>query len=207
MINYKIIDNFLSKDDFLYLSKLNLEKVNDNNVRIYNNSIFNNGETKTSCLSEKFINDLHEKYHKITIKILEELKPEKLKFYDYSEFHIIKTGKNFNYPIHNDVPDKLLSGVIYLHPENNKGTIFYNNKNGDKPKEIRWKQNSALFFSRGNDTWHSFSGDGVSHRIVLIYNLMTNDIKKISEIDNFNYSFYQIKFFLEKITQKIQSLF
>ena len=40
MINYKIIDNFLSEDDFLYLSKLNLEKVNDNNVRVYNNSIF-----------------------------------------------------------------------------------------------------------------------------------------------------------------------
>ena len=28
-------------------------------------------------------------------------------------------------------PSKLLSGVIYINPEKNKGTIFYDNKKGD----------------------------------------------------------------------------
>ena len=48
--------------------------------------------------------------------------------YDYSEFQIVETGANFVFPIHDDTPNKLLSGVVYLKPEYNSGTIFYENK-------------------------------------------------------------------------------
>ena len=38
--------------------------------------------------------------------------------------------------------------MIYLRPEKNSGTIFYKNKIGDEKKEVEWKQNRAVFFSR-----------------------------------------------------------
>tara|TARA_B100000401_G_C52805284_1_gene720811 strand:- start:554 stop:1177 length:624 start_codon:yes stop_codon:yes gene_type:complete len=207
MTKYKIIENFLIDEDYKELSNLNLDDVPDNGIRVYNNSINDENIINISCISEALLKRLNKNYHQIAVQILNELNPKKKNYYDYSEFHITKTGKNYHYPIHNDIPDKLLSGVIYLTPDDNKGTIFYENKNGDQPTEIKWKKNSALFFSRSNDTWHSFSSDGENHRIVLIYNLMTKNIKKISEIDNFNYSFYIIQHFIEKIRQKIRSLF
>ena len=62
----------------------------------------------------------------------------KVQLYDYSEFCYIESGADFKFPIHDDTPNKLLSGVIYLKPNNNNGTIFYKNK-GDGKKEIEWK--------------------------------------------------------------------
>ena len=64
------------------------------------------------------------------MKLLKELYPEKLKLWEYSEFHIIETGSKYKYPIHRDTPYKLLSGVIYLSPKVNKGTILYEDKKG-----------------------------------------------------------------------------
>ena len=71
---------------------------------------------------------MQKNYHDQAIDILRELNPKKLDLYDYSEFHIIVTGKNYKFPIHDDTPNKLLSGVIYLKPNKNTGTIFYSNK-------------------------------------------------------------------------------
>ena len=108
--------------------------------------------------------------------------------YDYSDFNIIQTGKNYKFPIHDDTPNKLLSGVIYLYPKKNSGTIFYSNKKGDEKKNVEWIQNRAVFFSRiEKKTWHSFEGDGISNRIALVYNLMTYKIKEVYKIEKKNY--------------------
>ena len=49
---------------------------------------------------------------------------------------------------------------------------------------IEWKQNRGVFFSRTErETWHSYEGDGISNRVALVYNLMTNNIKKVFEIE------------------------
>ena len=81
-----------------------------------------------------------------------------------------------------------LSGVIYLSPENNSGTIFYNNKKGQNKTEIDWKLNRAVFFSRKErETWHSYEGDKKNDRVALVYNLMTTKIKKVFKIENKNY--------------------
>ena len=126
---------------------------------------------------------LHKSYHPKAIEILQELNPSKVHLYDYSEFHIIETGADYKFPIHDDTPNKLLSGVIYLKPQNNSGTIFYTNKKGDGKKEIGWKINKAVFFSREErTTWHSYQGDGKSNRIVLVYNLMTKKLKRYSKL-------------------------
>ncbi len=65
------------------------------------------------------------------MKLLRKLNSEKADLYEYSEFGITDTGTNYNFPIHNDTPNKLLSFVIFLSPEKSEGTKFYKNKKGD----------------------------------------------------------------------------
>ena len=192
MKNYKIIDNFLKSDHFQELCKLKLNYNGSHDVTVYPNKIYNNGKIQLTCLNDKLIKNLYEEYTKIGIEILKELYPKKLELFDYSEFTIIETGKNYSFPIHRDIPTKLLSGVIYLTPEKNNGTYLYENKNGKNKKEIDWKQNRAFFFSRTEEnSWHSYEGDKSSNRRVLVYNLMTNNLKKACKIENVNY--YKVK--------------
>ena len=194
MQNYKIIDNFLIDEHFEKLCKLNLKIINSNEIRVYHNKIDKFDNLKSSCLSENLFRDLYKEYNQKAMNILNELAPQKLKLYDYSEFHIVETGKNYKFPIHRDTPNKLLSGVIYLYPKKNKGTFIYENRYGKNKKEIEWKQNRAFFFSRSeNYSWHSYEGDRNSNRLALVYNLMTLDLKKACEIENINY--YKTKIF------------
>ena len=187
-INIKIIDNFFQKDDFFYLCNLKLANTDSNKINVFHNSINHNGIIKNSCIEKDFLKKLHNKYHDKAIELLKELCPDKVRLYNYSEFHLVETGKNFSFPIHDDTPNKLLSGVIYLYPENNVGTLFYDNSEGYNKREIKWLQNRAVFFSRiEKKTWHSYEGDKVSNRVALVYNLMTKDIKKVAEIEKKNY--------------------
>ena len=203
MRNIKIIDNFLSKDDFNELSNLEVKETKCDNIDVYNNSIDKNGLIKASVIKNTTINRLFNNYHSKAIEILKELSSKKVDLYEYSEFHIINTGANYKFPIHDDTPNKLLSGVIYLKPIKNSGTYFYDNKKGDNKKEVEWKQNRAVFFSRAEQkTWHSFKGDGVSSRLVLVYNLMTTNIKKVSEIENKNYFLTKTRFIINPVLYK-----
>lgn len=203
MVNIKIIDNFLNKDDFNELCSLNIKNVKSNCVDVYNNSIDKNGSIKGSLIKESTIKRLFENYHLKAINLLEELCPKKINLFEYSEFHIINTGANYKFPIHDDTPNKLLSGVIYLSPRINSGTIFYENKKGDNKKEVEWKQNRAVFFSRTEKkTWHSFQGDEISSRLVLVYNLMTTNIKKVAEIENTNYFLSKTRYLVNPILFK-----
>lgn len=184
----KIIDNFLTKKDFDYLKKIKVSKINNNEVKIYSNKIDKLGNIVSSCISPNFIKRLQKNYHPKAIKILSKFFPEKLKLYDYSEFFIQQTGKNYKFPIHDDVPTKLLSGVVYLSPKINIGTIFYKNNNGEGKKIIEWKENRGVFFTRKErETWHSFEGDGISSRLVLVYNLMTSKVQKVYNLEKKNY--------------------
>ena len=78
--------------------------------------------------TEKFLRELNDTYHNIALELLRELNPKKEILYDFSEFHIIITGPDASFPIHDDTADKLLSGVIYIKPENSSGTNFYKQK-------------------------------------------------------------------------------
>ena len=197
MQNYKIIENFLNQEHFKKLCEFKRDKINANSIKVYHNKIDKFNNVKSTYLSEEFLIDLQKTYNQEALKILEELAPHKLDLYDYSEFHIVETGKDYTFPIHQDIPSKLLSGVIYLYPQKNKGTFIYKNKNGENKKEIQWQQNKAFFFSRSeNYSWHSYEGDKISNRLALVYNLMTNNLKKACEIENINYYKY---IFLNKI--------
>ena len=183
----KVINHFLNKNDFYDLCNLNISKNISNNFKIYSSKINDHGIIKSS-INKNLLLRLHKNYHHKALEILNELSSEKVPLYEYSEFTIIITNKNSKFPIHDDTPNKLLSGVVYLSPENNSGTFFYTNKNGDNKTSIKWVCNNAVFFSRKEkETWHSYAGDGINDRIVLVYNLMTTNIKQVFKIEKKNY--------------------
>ena len=193
-MNTITIDNFLTQEDFEKLSSVSLKKTESNQISVYHNLIDSKQNVKADCLDVSTVKRLNKNYHFKAMNILKKLYPEKCELYEYSEFHIIETGSDYKYPIHDDTPNKLLSGVIYLRPEKNSGTIFYKNKKGEEKKEIEWRQNRAVFFSRKErSTWHSYQGDGENNRVALVYNLMTNDIKKVCNIENKNYFLTRIR--------------
>ena len=146
----KIVDNFLNEKDYNELSSLdifkNVKKEKDG-FTVFHNEVNDDGIIK-SVLSADLILNIHKTYHKKAIKILKEICPEKVDLYEYSDLAVIVTDKNSKFPIHDDTPDKLLSGVIYLAPKKNSGTIFYNDKNGQDKTVVDWKVNRAVFFSR-----------------------------------------------------------
>ena len=144
-LNMKIIDNFLNKEDFDQLCQLKLDNVKDN-PRVYHNKINKNNEIENACIDGNLIGRLHKNYHEKTINILKNLCPEKIDLYDYSDFTIIVTPKDYKFPFHDDTPNKLLSGVIYLYPEKNTGTIFSSDKKDSEKYVVDWKQNRAVFF-------------------------------------------------------------
>jgi len=191
-MNFKIevINNFFDLEDFEKLNTLHLEDVQENSLKIFHNKINNNNVIMESCIDNDLLLKLYKKYNSRVLSILKSLNLSKSKIVDYTDITIIKTGKNYKFPIHDDTPDKLLSGVIYLNPSKNTGTIFYKNKRGKDKKIIEWKQNRGVFFSRiERETWHSYQGNGIENRTALIYNLMTNDIKKVFELEKKNYLF------------------
>ena len=195
-MEYRILDNFLNIDLFNYLSSLELKKVEANEVFSYQNKIYKNGQVNTTCINQKILKNLQESCHNTAVKILNELAPNKTHLYEYSDFNIIETGKDYTFPIHRDHVNKLLSGVIYLKPEINTGTIIYKNKKGENPNEIEWKKNRALFFSRTEDaSWHNYKGDGKNNRIVLVYNLMTTNTKAVCKLEGINYNLIRLREF------------
>ena len=194
----KQIKNFFDEEDLKFISSMSLDKkINDNESAIYHNRISKDGNVVSELIDEKTLKIFQKKYHPIALKILQELFPEKVKLYEYSEFHVVETGKNFNFPIHDDIPNKLLSGVIYIKPEKNSGTVFYKTKSGKGKNEIEWEVNKAIFFSRSErETWHSYSGDGISSRVTIVYNLMTNDTKKVFAIEGKNNIYGRFRSFI-----------
>ncbi|MBD1138284.1 hypothetical protein IDH18_01615 [Pelagibacterales bacterium SAG-MED41] len=196
----KVIDNFLEEIDLNVINSINLKKISENEIKVYQNRIYKNGKTKLDCFNENFIKEIHSKYHKKALNILKELSPNKIPLYDYSEFHIIETGSKSKFPIHDDTPDKLLSGVVYLKPTINNGTTFYDTKNGKGKRTVDWKVNRAVFFSRiERKTWHSYAGDERNNRIVLVYNLMTKNIKEVYKAENKNFLLGFIRFKLNPL--------
>tara|TARA_B100000035_G_scaffold306717_1_gene309095 strand:+ start:299 stop:937 length:639 start_codon:yes stop_codon:yes gene_type:complete len=200
MIDYKIriFDNFLDSEDLKILNIYAKNLTNNSNINVFHNKVDINNKIISASIDQNLLINLNKKYLEKAINILKELNQEKVSLIDYSDFTIIKTKKNNKYPIHDDTFDKLLSGVIYLYPEKNVGTIFYNSKGGKDKDVVEWKINRAVFFSRKErETWHSYEADN-NDRVTLIFNLMTKEknFKKVLKIENKNY-------FISKLRHKL----
>ena len=192
MINYKIkiYDDFLEAEDLKELSIYAKNLSNDHDIHVFHNEIDLNNKILNASINKDLLVRLNKKYLEKGISILKELNEEKISLIDYSDFTIIKTKKNKKFPIHDDTFNKLLSGVVYLYPENNIGTFFYNTKSGKDKNVIEWKINRAVFFSRiERETWHSYESDNANDRITLIFNLMTKEknLKKVLDVEKKNY--------------------
>ena len=199
MINYniKIIDNFLAPEDLKEISDYAKNLSDDRHIHVFHNEIDLSNKILNASIKKNFLIKLNERYLEKAINILKELNKEKVDLIDYCDFTIIKTKKNKKFPIHDDTFNKLLSGVIYLYPEKNAGTIFYNTKNGKDKNVIEWKINRAVFFSRKErETWHSYEADDANDRITLIFNLMTKkeNFKKVLEIEKKNYLIGKLRY-------------
>ena len=199
MVNYKIkiFDNFLEAEDLKELSIYAKSLNNDRDVHVFHNKIDRNNNILNSSIKKDLLIKLNKRYLEKGISILKELNKEKVNLIDYSDFTIIKTKKNKKFPIHDDTFNKLLSGVVYLYPENNIGTMFYNTKNGKDKNVVEWKINRAVFFSRiERETWHSYEADSNNDRITLIFNLMTKDknLKKVLDIEKKNYFYGKLRY-------------
>ena len=209
MINYKIkiFDDFLESKDLKELSIYAKNLKNNHDVHVFHNKIDVNNKVLNASIDNDLLIRLNKKYFKKAINILKELNEKKVSLIDYSDFTIIKTKKNIKFPIHDDTFNKLLSGVVYLYPEKNIGTIFYNTKSGKDKNIVEWKINRAVFFSRiERETWHSYGADSANDRITLIFNLMTKEknLKKILDIEKKNYFFGKLRY---KINPYLYRLF
>ena len=191
----KIIDDFFDTEDFKELSNFKFGSVGSKEIKVHHNMISKDSVIKNDLLNNELVLKIHKKYHKRVFELLKELNPEKAELYDYTDLVLIETGSEYKYPIHDDTPNKLLSGVIYLSPEKNSGTSFYDNRFGKNKKTIDWKRNRAVFFYRKEfETWHSYEGNKISNRIALVYNLNTYNIRKVYSIEDKSYILGKLRY-------------
>ena len=74
----------------------------------------------------------------------------------FVRLEIIGDKKGFWLKPHKDIPEKLMTMMIWANPNNeheNLGTDLYNEK-FELVKTIKYHHNTGYFFSSGNDTWH-----------------------------------------------------
>ena len=100
----------------------------------------------------KIINDLQNKefYNKISDIIEKDLSNS------YVRLEIIADKKGFWLKPHKDIPEKLVTMMIWANPYKESeelGTDLYD-KDFQIVKTVKYKHNSGYFFSSGNDTWH-----------------------------------------------------
>ena len=74
----------------------------------------------------------------------------------YVRLEIIGDKKGFWLKPHKDIPEKLVTMMIWANPYEESeelGTDLYD-KDLQIVKTVKYKNNSGYFFSSGNDTWH-----------------------------------------------------
>ena len=181
---YVVKDDFLKEDHFNIIKNIQFDtkpdewdiykhkRYDDGKIEI--NFLSSTGKEGISPLNEKDIEDIHNTYHKQMMSWLQELAPEKVKHYWYSELNIVNNGKDYVFDIHSDSRDKLLSAVIFIAPEVNEGTWLYDDKKGSNPRQIEWLPNRNFVFCRNDHTWHSYKADGKQNRLTLVYNLRSD---------------------------------
>lgn len=96
-------------------------------------------------------------------------------FTDTFKFFWQSQPDHYRFRIHDEIPSKRMSIVVFLAPEKNYGTYLY--EDGSQPykepsKTIEWKPNRAFIFcGHPGLTWHAFqSTDQRRHTICAFYN-------------------------------------
>lgn len=80
-------------------------------------------------------------------------------------FDLVKCEPKYVYPKHIDHIDKIVSIVVYLHPENADGTTLFD-KEGNEYNVV-WKQNRAFIFVTNAEARHKYINSFSSYRYSL----------------------------------------
>ena len=177
-MKYEIVDNFLKLEDLAYLQSLlgSLEPKSDSPTSFSSRTSYSPDK---NIISQEKMLELDDTYRPRAMKILQSLAPHKLDLVEDVAFNLQSTPPNYSYPVHLDHNEKVLSGVVYLQPNISTGTFIHKGLDDVSGEEVPWAVNRAFFFSRTpTDSWHSYKGDGVGFRWVLIFNLITSQQRK-----------------------------
>ena len=80
----------------------------------------------------------------------------KREYTDLKKFiHFAATPEDFIHPMHIEAPFKIMSAVLYLGPEENRGTRLYEDPETE-PFEIEWKPNRLFVFCGHDNTFHDY---------------------------------------------------
>ena len=184
---FDVIDDFLDPEELAgvvaKIGALDLSNFPPSEKITRSGKVYPDVRVETELLPEALVRRIHDAHHATLLACLERLAPNKVPLYDYSQIVVQISGPNYRSLPHIDRLQKLLSGVIYLMPDENVGTLIHAANERTVQQEIEWRPNRGLFFSPKLDsTWHSFTGDGKGLRTTLIYNLCTNstDMKPLT---------------------------
>ena len=210
-----IEDKFLDDDDFNLLSS-RIGSLIDNSRSLYGSNVLYNQSRisipesiitrESSILSNSELITFFNKYEEKLLIHLAKLAPFKRNLYDEFSFQISKTIKNGTYHIHEDSSEKLLSVVIYLQPKENIGTFLYKKQLSIPFKQVEWKENRYLAFSRLQGlTRHSYKCNDKADRYTIVLNLLTSkrNIATWRE-PGFRGKIFVIKYFLKKLLLKLK---
>ena len=176
-----IIDNFLSENEFTSLIEY-VKSVYDfpKNVSGYKEIHRQNSNTFVSDLFTPKIYKLKEDFFD-ELNYGNKILPEK--YYAYSE--LVICPPNYRYGrIHPDAPEKLMTAVFYVYPEEGDGTEIYKTEyRNSYVNDVEWKQNRALVFvgqtnNAYQKTWHDYRNSKRNPRVTFNLNLTKNEIIK-----------------------------
>lgn len=106
-----VIDNFFTEDEFNEIKRHEAD-VKDKEIKIAHSLIKKNGEIKSDLFDADFLTGINQRYLPALQAMLSVLSKGKTSLYEYSDFHLISTGPNYEHAIHDDIPKKLLSVVF-----------------------------------------------------------------------------------------------
>lgn len=169
---HKVIDNFLPLQQYIKIKE----------AAILLSKLAEKEKTKPILINEVFdygiSNEVSDDIISVTDDILDNINDiladfsvtnkSNLGYYAIPKFGI--SGPNFKYPIHPESIHKVILFVIYLDPEEDRGTRLYKNQcENSFAKEIKWKPNRAFVMcpAKNDTTWHNWVTHNSPSRITL----------------------------------------
>ena len=105
-------------------------------------------------------------------KLLEFSKTLKCKDAKYCHYVFQITNKDRGRAIHVDMPNKVMSTIVYCAPVFSFGTFLYTTSKGDGKYQVPWKQNRILAFGRNEGSYHSYQANAFENRSALAISLL-----------------------------------
>ena len=91
--NIQIIENFFDRQDFIKLCEIAKDLQAREDISVYHNEILKDNTILKFSINKDFLIKLNSKYFSKAMKILEEINPEKTKFFFLFGFHFYKNKK------------------------------------------------------------------------------------------------------------------